>query len=613
MSNLYSLAAFLCKELFLYLCRGAISVAVRRLFFYSGLMYRVFAPDWNDKRPFAETSLYKAKQGICSRFLFFLEHRSLIEKVAFFGLLLKQAIKLGLFWCVSRLDALFWCFRRLVMSVSEPQLANKLIFTVRLFPEITIKSPSMRKRWTKHLVENIRILGRKIHPKTSVIQDWDRIEVRVAENTEAMKTRFVDMLGHTPGISNYSTVKSFPFESIDDVYQKAYASWSEALVGKTFCVRVKRSGQHDFTSTEVERYVGGGLNQNINTGGVRLKSPEVTVNIEIKDGMFFIVDEKYPGIGGFPVGTQEPVLSLVSGGFDSTVASYMMIKRGLRTNYCFFNLGGRAHEVGVKEIAYYLWNRFGATHRVRFVTVPFEGVVQEIMEKVDPANMGVVLKRMMLRAADVMANKGGIQAIVTGEAVAQVSSQTIPNLSLIDSVTDKLVLRPLIVADKTDIIRTAREIGAEEFSANIPEYCGVISVKPSARVNKDRMLEEEALIDPAVLEKAIADCEVQTIDKVMVKEGEEQVSVDTVSTIPKGGVVVDVRHPDEAELRPLKVEGTEVVNIPFFRLSAEFATLDGNLHYYFYCERGVMSELHAFHMKDDGHQNVSVFRPESAR
>src|SRR5690606_25517251 len=174
---------------------------------------------------------------------------------------------------------------------------------------------------------------------------------------------------------------------------------------------------------------------------------DITLTMEIKDQTVYLVEKRYAGLGGFPVGTQEDVLSLVSGGFDSTVASFLAIKRGLKTHYCFFNLGGAEHETAVKEVAWYLWNRFAATHRVKFITVPFEAVVAEILEKVSPSNMGVVLKRMMLRAAERIAKRGRIDALVTGEAVAQVSSQTLPNLAVIDEVCSKLVLRPLITMD----------------------------------------------------------------------------------------------------------------------------------------------------------------------
>ena len=139
-------------------------------------------------------------------------------------------------------------------------------------------------------------------------------------------------------------------------------------------------------------------------------------------------------MGGFPLGCQDSVLSLISGGFDSSVSSYLCIKRGLQTHYCFFNLGGRAHELAVKEVALFLWMKYHASHRVKFISVPFEGVVEEILNNVDNAHMGVVLKRIMLRAAEKLAQGLHIEALVTGESVAQVSSQTLANLSVIDRV-----------------------------------------------------------------------------------------------------------------------------------------------------------------------------------
>jgi thiamine biosynthesis protein ThiI len=85
------------------------------------------------------------------------------------------------------------------------------------------------------------------------------------------------------------------------------------------------------------------------------------------------------------------------------LAIYLCIKRGLQTHYCFFNLGGRAHELAVKEVALFLWMKYHSSHRVKFISIPFEGVVEEILEKVDNSQMGVILKRMMLRSAEQIA------------------------------------------------------------------------------------------------------------------------------------------------------------------------------------------------------------------
>lgn len=481
-------------------------------------------------------------------------------------------------------------------------------FIVKFFPEITIKSPPVRKRFVKHLRDNLRQLFKGLPFPVKVDREWDKIDVYADLETPEAIAQVSQVLAHTPGIASFAQVQTFPLGDLEDIFQKTKAIWGAALANKTFCVRVKRSGEHDFSSIEVERYVGGGLNQYTDAAGVKLKKPDVTVRMEIKRDQLHVIETQTKGLGGFPLGTQEPVLSLVSGGFDSTVSSYLTIKRGIRTHYCFFNLGGRAHEVGVKEVAYYLWNKFGASHRVMFVTVPFEDVVGEILQKVDNSQMGVVLKRMMLRAATQVAEQMEIPALVTGEAVAQVSSQTLTNLTVIDSVTDTLTLRPLIVMDKGDIIDIARKIGTEEFSAAIPEYCGVISRKPTTRAQEDRIVHEESKFDMSVLQKAVETRRMVPIDDV-VYDLDDEVKVDVIDQVSADQVIIDVRHPDEEELRPLEVEGATVMKIPFFRLSTDFPNLDKSKHYLLYCEKGIMSQLHAANLKDDGYENLGVYRP----
>jgi len=171
------------------------------------------------------------------------------------------------------------------------------------------------------------------------------------------------------------------------------------------------------------------------------------------------------------------------------------------------------------------------------------------------------------------------------------------------------VLRPLIVTGKPDIIDTAREIGVEEFSANIPEYCGVISVKPSAKVNRVKLEAEERGFDLSILNNAVQECVLQSIDQVMVDTSGKSAAVERCAQLPEGAIVIDIRHPNEQELRALVVKQHEVLPIPFYRLNAEFEKLDPGGRYYLYCEKGVMSELHASHLNDGGHSCVSVYRP----
>lgn len=480
-------------------------------------------------------------------------------------------------------------------------------FIIKLFPEITIKSQSVRLRFIKILTGNIRNVLKHYDEELAVVRHWDHIVVRAKD--ESQKADIRDALTRIPGIHHILDVDDMPFTSMHDIFEQALEMYRDRLEGKTFCVRVKRRGKHEFTSIEVERYVGGGLNQHIESARVKLTHPDVTVNLEIEDDRLLLVKGRYEGIGGFPIGTQEDVLSLISGGFDSGVSSYMLMRRGCRVHYCFFNLGGAAHEIGVKQVAHYLWNRFGSSHRVRFVAVNFEPVVGEILEKVDDGQMGVVLKRMMVRAASKVAERYGVQALVTGEALGQVSSQTLTNLRLIDNVSDTLILRPLISHDKEHIINLAREIGTEDFARTMPEYCGVISKSPTVKAVKARIEAEETHFDFAILDKVVAEAVNVDIRDIAQQTTESVVEVETVSGFGPDEVILDIRSVDEQDDKPLKLDNVTVVGLPFYKLSTGFGSLDQSKTYLLWCERGVMSRLQALYLREQGFNNVKVYRP----
>lgn len=480
-------------------------------------------------------------------------------------------------------------------------------FIVKLFPEITIKSQSVRLRFIKILASNIRNVLKTVSDEIAVVRYWDHIEVRCKD--EAMRTVIPDELMRIPGIHHVLAVEEREYTDIHHIFEQTLAQYRDALENKTFCVRVKRRGKHSFSSQDVERYVGGGLNQHIESATVQLKKPEVTVNLEVEENRLTLVTARYEGLGGFPIGTQEDVLSLISGGFDSGVSSYMLMRRGCRVHYCFFNLGGAAHEIGVRQVAHYIWNRFGRSHRVRFVAINFEPVVGEILEKVDDGQMGVVLKRMMVRAASMVAERYGVQALVTGEALGQVSSQTLTNLRLIDNASDTLILRPLISHDKEHIIKVAREIGTEDFASTMPEYCGVISKRPTVKAVKGKIDAEESHFDFSILERMVAEATNVDIREIAEQTQDEVVEVETVGLLNENDSVLDIRSVDEQEDKPLELVGTEVKSMPFYKLSTQFGDLDQNKTWLLYCDRGVMSKLQALYLHEQGFKNVKVYRP----
>ncbi|MDV5171217.1 tRNA uracil 4-sulfurtransferase ThiI [Photobacterium rosenbergii] len=480
-------------------------------------------------------------------------------------------------------------------------------FIVKPHPEIFVKSESVRKRFTRILECNIRIILQRLSDSIAVYNRRSHIEV--VPKDESLRDEVLAVLTQTPGIHHTLEVKQTDFTDLHDIYEQTLAHVGNSLDGKTFCVRAKRTGKHDFTSIELERYVGGGLNQAIESASVKLKNPDVTVRVEVQNDKLNQILARHKGLGGFPLGTQEDVLSLISGGFDSGVSSYLHIKRGSKVHYCFFNLGGPAHEIGVKQVSHFLWKKYGSSAKVKFIAIDFEPVVGEILENIDDGQMGVVLKRMFMRAAGMVAERFGIEALVTGEALGQVSSQTLTNLRHIDNVTDTLILRPLINWDKEDIIDVAREIGTEDFAKTMPEFCGVISKSPTVKAVKEKLEAEEAKFDFTVLERVVTEARVIDIRDIEKESQEQAPEIELVDQIETDAVVLDIRSPDEEDENPLEIDNVDVKHLPFYKLATQFGDLPQDKTYLLYCDRGVMSRLQALYLKENGFDNVKVYRP----
>ncbi|WP_395479885.1 tRNA uracil 4-sulfurtransferase ThiI [Candidatus Curculioniphilus buchneri] len=478
-------------------------------------------------------------------------------------------------------------------------------FIIKLFPEITIKSRSVRLYFIKVLTRNIRNILKYYSESVTIVQHWDHIEVYSALQ---QRDQIIEILMRIPGIHHILEVEQRIWKTMHDIYQYALEVYHSQLLGKSFCVRVKRRGKHEFTSQDVERYVGSGLKQNVENTYVKLISPDKTILLEIDNHQLLLVIGRFEGIGGFPIGTQGDVLSLISGGFDSGVASYMLMRRGCRVHYCFFNLvGSIEYEISVRKVAYHLWSRFGFSHKVHFISINFTPVMHEILNKIDDSQKSIILKRMMVRTASTIANRYGIQVLVTGEVIGQVSSQTLTNLHLIDSMSKMLICRPLISYDKEDIIHLARQIGTEEFSKKIPEYCGAISKTPTVRATKTRIEQEEKQFDCTILDAL--SIKVLDIRKLTTQDNESLTEIEITSKLNIGDVVLDIRFPDEQKHHPLMINNIVVKNLPFYNLYSQFSLLDQSKSYLLYCDRGIMSKLQALYLREKGFRNIKVYQP----
>ncbi|KMT66623.1 tRNA uracil 4-sulfurtransferase ThiI [Catenovulum maritimum] len=481
-------------------------------------------------------------------------------------------------------------------------------FIVKMHPEISIKSRSVRLRFTKILESNIKNILIKVDDEAWVKKSWDCIEVR---GCEAKRDILIERLKCIPGITHFIEVKEYEYTDFDTTADLVCQLFSKSIENKGFCVRVKRRGTHDFASKDLERYVGGALNQNVESARVQLTKPEVTVKLEVANQKLFLNIQQHVGLGGFPIATQDAVLSLISGGFDSGVSTYLMMRRGLKTHYIFFNLGGSAHEIGVKQVSHFLWQKYGESHRVKFVAVDFQPVVAEILENIDSGLMGVVLKRMMVRAASIAAEKLGIKALVTGEALGQVSSQTVTNLNVIDRVSETLIVRPLVAMDKQDIINIAREIGTEDFAKTMPEYCGVISQKPNVAAPLHKVEATEANFHMPLIEQVVNDAKIYDIKDLNIEAKDTVSEVEVISELNANQVIIDVRSDEEEESDPLEIAGQEILHIPFFKIANKYSELDQSKEYLLYCKKGVMSKLQALYLIEQGHKNVKVFQPQA--
>jgi len=476
-------------------------------------------------------------------------------------------------------------------------------FILKFFPEIMVKGSSAKKQMVGQLYNNLMNLLADIHEEINVRKFSDKIEVVTPiEVVDSVRSRLLN----TPGIEQILEALQFDnINTLDEIKKKVGEIVADDLEGKTFVVRTKRSGKHEFNSSEIERTVGGYLLAHSKAKGVDLYNYEVLVRLELINNQLNIITAKHIALGGYPIGTQGDILSLMSGGFDSTVASYLTMKRGLKTHFIFFNLGGIAHEIGVKQVSFYLWNKFGASHRVKIISVPFDDVLTEIFRSTPETYMGVTLKRLMLMASEKIAKEMDIDALVTGESVAQVSSQTLRNLALIDQATNMLVLRPLATMNKPEIIDIATKIGTQRFAENMPEYCGVISKNPITHGSYKRMAKEAQRFNYEVLDKAVEDAKTIFVDEV-IEDVTQDAPIEIVNDLTTGEyVVIDIRGEEQT------IETScESLNIPFYKLKTEFKKLPQDKEYLLYCEKGVMSQLHAQYLCDaEARKNVRVYRP----
>lgn len=381
------------------------------------------------------------------------------------------------------------------------------------YGEIGVKGKN-RYIFENRLIRNIRNMLKPIG-KFNVYKEYGRIYVDLEdydyeEVIEEVRKVF-GIVGVCPGVrakKDYDTLKEIALKMLEEKIEAGY---------KTFKVESRR-GDKSFrlTSQEMSMDIGGYLLSNVGDKiDVDVRNPEVKIKCEYREFHTMVYSDTIPGYGGLPLGTNGRAMSLLSGGIDSPVATWMVAKRGMEVEAVHFHsypFTSERSQEKVKDLAKILAKYCG---RVRLHKVNILEIQKAIGENCNEEEATILSRRFMMRIAQRLSEKRHCDALITGESIGQVASQTIQGLTCTNAVVDLPVFRPLIAMDKSDIVDIAKKIGTFETSI-IPEEdcCSVFSPrKPVTKPRLEKIEKSETALDiEGLVQDAIDKIEVEDIE-----------------------------------------------------------------------------------------------------
>ncbi len=374
------------------------------------------------------------------------------------------------------------------------------------YQEIALKGRN-RPWFIAKLVRNLKAATADL-PVGEVKALVGRVELMLEEDAAWDSVR--DRLSRVFGIANFAQAGRAPLD-IDAIAQRILENLGDRDV-RSFRVSARRADKRfPMTSPEIEREVGGRIRA-ARGWTVDLDAPAFTIYVEALTDHAFYSFGREPGAGGMPVGVSGRVACLLSGGIDSPVAAWRLMRRGCRVILIHFHsypILSRASQEKTRELAKLL-ARF--QYHSRLFMVPFGDIQQQIVLAVPPPLRVVIYRRFMMRIAERLARHGRAQALVTGEVVGQVASQTIENLALINSVVSMPVLRPLIGMDKDEIVAEAERLGSYPISIIPDQDCCTLFTprNPATRAQPgDIAAAEAALPIDEIVDRAVTAAEVE--------------------------------------------------------------------------------------------------------
>jgi len=341
--------------------------------------------------------------------------------------------------------------------------------------ELWLKSEKVRRRFLFALNENMKELFEAGKINAEIKSERGRIFVKT-KNKKAL-----EVLKNVFGISSFSVVIKTSLKNLE----KEFLKLSKKSLKKedTFAIRVKRVGEHKFSSKDMEIKLGNLVENN----KVDLSNPSRTIYVEIRNQDVYLFTEKIKGAGGLPLGVEGKVISLLSGGIDSPVATYLVMKRGCKVIPLFIDHGFM--EKSAIKRAERVANAL-KKYDPSFELIKRKSNLPKVLKKLsDKRDTCVFCKREMFKVANEVAKEFKAQAIVTGESLGQVASQTLDNLKVIDNASKLPVLRPLVGFDKDEIIKIAKEISTYNISITHAVCCrGIWPRYPNTHANLDEIL-----------------------------------------------------------------------------------------------------------------------------
>ncbi len=501
---------------------------------------------------------------------------------------------------------------------------DELWIVIRPAAELSIKARATRTAFRRRLKVNLKDALKRAELTAHVLTRYSRTMVRVSlagEAREAVQERAFAAIARVFGIGSFSPVEATCAARLDDIVAEGTALFAERVKGRRYAVRCKRKGTHAFGSMDVERALGAALNEG---AAVDLTHPDITVSVEIQGGRAVLFCERVQGAGGLPIGSGGRAVALLSGGYDSAVAAWQVMKRGIEVDFVFCKMGGVTSERLALQVAKVLTDEWAAGSRPDFLSLDFDPLVEELQASARSPYWQVVLKRQMLRCADAAADAieerlarearergqrrpaATVDALITGEAIGQVSSQTLGNLRAIDTVARRPVLRPLIGLDKLEIIAAAERIGTAPLSAQVRETCAITPGRPVTHSRAERVEREEEGLDAASIAAALEGA--RRLPVRALKPADLMLPYLFVEALPAGAQLLDCRPPGLR--RAWRPEGA--VDAPVPELFGRLRELDKARTYVLFCEFGTRSAQAAEVLQQSGFDAYSFRGGEPA-